>query len=54
VGEPMLLSRNEFLNAFFSETDRAQRMKTPLALIAIEMDDDGSESESDALMKRWE
>ena len=31
----MLLSRDELVSALFSETDRAQRLKMPLALIAI-------------------
>ena len=31
----MLLSRDELVSALFCETDRAQRMKMPLALIAI-------------------
>jgi len=35
----MLLDRSEIINALFRETDRAQRMKTPLALIQIGIDD---------------
>jgi PleD family two-component response regulator len=31
----MLLSRDEFVSALFCETDRAQRLKMPLALIAV-------------------
>jgi PleD family two-component response regulator len=31
----MLLSRNELVSALFCETDRAQRLKMPLALIAV-------------------
>jgi GGDEF domain-containing protein len=31
----MLLSRNEIVSTLFSETDRAQRLKTPLAVIDI-------------------
>jgi hypothetical protein len=31
----MLLDRSEIISALFRETDRAQRMKTPLALIQI-------------------
>ena len=30
----MLLSRDELVSALFRETDRAQRLKMPLALIA--------------------
>ena len=43
----MLLGRDEFVSVLFSETDRAQRMRTPLALIAIEIDDGGFESGND-------
>ena len=35
----MLLSRDELVSAFFRETDRAQRLKMPLAVIAIELAD---------------
>ena len=35
----MLLSRDELVSALFCETDRAQRLKMPLALIAIELAD---------------
>ena len=35
----MLLSRDETLSALFCETDRAQRMKMPLALIAVGLAD---------------
>lgn len=31
----MLLSRDEFMSALFCETDRAQRLKMPLAVIAV-------------------
>jgi GGDEF domain-containing protein len=32
---PMLLSRDELVSALFCETDRAQRLKMPLAMIAV-------------------
>lgn len=35
----MLLSRDELVSALFCETDRAQRLKMPLALIAIHLAD---------------
>lgn len=35
----MLLSRDELLSALFRETDRVQRMKTPLSLIEFGIDD---------------
>ncbi len=42
----MLLSRDEFVSALFCETDRAQRLKMPLALIAIGLAEwAGSETE---------
>jgi two-component system, cell cycle response regulator len=36
----MLLNRDELVSALFCETDRAQRMKMPLALIAVGLVDD--------------
>lgn len=38
----MLLSRDELVSALFCETDRAQRLKMPLALIAVELADWGA------------
>jgi diguanylate cyclase with GGDEF domain len=38
----MLLSRDEIVSALFCETDRAQRLKMPLALIAVELADWGA------------
>jgi diguanylate cyclase (GGDEF)-like protein len=38
-GAPMLLSRDALVSALFCETDRAQRMKTPLAVIYCGIDD---------------
>jgi two-component system cell cycle response regulator len=35
LGKPMLLSRDDLVSALFCETERSQRMKMPLALIAI-------------------
>jgi two-component system, cell cycle response regulator len=35
----MLLSRDELVSALFRETDRAQRMKTPLSVIEFGIDD---------------
>ena len=40
----MLLNRDEFVLALFRETDRAQRMKTPLSLIYCGIDEAGSRS----------
>ena len=37
--QAMLLSRDELVSALFCETDRAQRLKMPLALIAVELED---------------
>ncbi|HMG84351.1 MAG TPA: diguanylate cyclase [Terracidiphilus sp.] len=42
----MLLSRDELVTALFCETDRAQRLKMPLSVIAVELADwDAPESE---------
>jgi GGDEF domain-containing protein len=35
LGQPMLLSRDDLVSALFCETDRAQRLSMPLALIHI-------------------
>jgi GGDEF domain-containing protein len=43
----MLLSRDELLSALFSETDRAQRLKMPLALIAIGIAEKQEENQAD-------
>jgi hypothetical protein len=44
----MLLSRDELVSALFCETDRAQRLKMPLSLIAVGFaEGDGRESESE-------
>lgn len=38
----MLLSRDEVVSALFCETDRAQRLKMPLSVIAVELADWGA------------
>jgi hypothetical protein len=44
----MLLSRDKLVSALFCETDRAQRLKMPLSLIAVGFaEGDGRESESE-------
>jgi hypothetical protein len=50
----MLLDRGEIINALFRETDRAQRMKTPLALIQIAIDDcsDGCSQSASEIVER--
>jgi len=40
----MVMGRDELVSALFSETDRAQRMRTPLALIEVGIDGCGLES----------
>jgi diguanylate cyclase (GGDEF)-like protein len=50
----MLLNRSGFISALFCETDRAQRMKSTLALIQIGIDDcnDSLSQSADEIVKR--